>query len=88
MARQIFKYQIGVTGIQSVPMPEGAKILAVQTQYGVPVIWAMVDPDKPTTDVVIVTVGTGHIVPVEGPLHHIGTYQMDEGRFVGHVFVK
>ena len=43
--KKIYKYRIEVTDDQNIEMPVGAKILTVQTQNGVPCIWAMVDPN-------------------------------------------
>lgn len=67
-------------------MPAGAQILSVQAQRGLPKLWALVDEqaeEKVPRD--ILTVGTGHpILELLGPF--IGTYQMEGGALVWHVF--
>lgn len=86
MDMEIFKYKLEVdtTGIA---MPIGADILALQVQYGEPCIWALVDPNAPTEQRIFKVFGTGHEVPVDSEsLNYIGTFQLLEGQFVGHVF--
>ena len=68
-----------------IPMPEGARILAVQTQFGVPCIWALVDPSHKTEERTFALYGTGH--PIVDRYHsYIGTIQLQDGAFVFHVF--
>jgi hypothetical protein len=47
----------------------------------------LVDPGKPPCIYTIRIYGTGHHVQ-EKYLKHLGTFQMMEGRFVGHVFLQ
>ena len=77
----IYKYKLGIAERQTIEMPLGAKILAVQTQSNHPCIWALVDPSKGNEQVNIATYGTGH--PFKGG-KYLGTYQVNE--LVFHVF--
>lgn len=86
MAKQIFKYQLDTTDIQHVEMPEGAEILCIQTQYGIPCVWALVQPDAPLTKRTVETFGTGHNVPENANRKYIGTYQLRKGNLVFHCF--
>jgi hypothetical protein len=86
--KAIWKYPLGITDIQTVSMPKGAEILTVQIQLGGVCLWAMVDPEAPKEDRIIITYGTGH--PIDSPhlLRYIGTYQIPERVLVFHVFEK
>jgi len=86
---KIFKYPIGIHDKLTIRMPEGAKVLCVQTQKSeadeVPCIWALVDDKAPTEERTFLTFGTGH--PIEKmPGDWIGTYQLEDGALVFHVF--
>jgi hypothetical protein len=84
MAR-IFKYQLQVADEQQVLMPLGADILCVQVQHGQPFLWALVSDENVSEPVTIFTHGTGHETS-EKIGRYIGTYQLQDGAFVGHVF--
>lgn len=86
--RTIWKFTLALGGHQSIRMPKGAQIIALQMQGGMPQIWAVVNPRE---DEVVhrefVTYGTGHAFNVAGePKTYIGTYQLDDGALVFHVF--
>ena len=67
-------------------MPEGARLLTVQIQDGMPQLWALVDEKAPIIDRTIATYGTGNSLP-DGYLgEYIGTYQFGGGALVFHVF--
>jgi hypothetical protein len=85
--KKIYKYSVELTDIFTLDMPKGAQILSVQEQYGEPQIWAIVDPkaDKETRRFRLI--GTGH--PIEentSMMSFLGTFQLDNGEFVGHLF--
>lgn len=85
--KTIYKYPIGITDQQIIPMPAGANILTVQVQNGNPFIWAMVDTEAPTERVSIRVYGTGHSIGERSNLEYIGTFQsMYGGNLVFHVF--
>lgn len=81
----IWKYKIDVVGTQKINMPLDAEILSVQVQKNSPCLWARVDPDAVLVGRLFITHGTGHVVP-ETTGDHIGTYQLDDGDSVMHVF--
>jgi hypothetical protein len=67
-------------------MPHGAQLLAVQEQHGEPQLWALVDTDETTTYPRTFRVyGTGHNMP-DQPGKYVGTFQVQGGDLVFHVF--
>jgi DNA-directed RNA polymerase subunit RPC12/RpoP len=83
--RKIFKYPLPVDDEIAISMPEGSEILTVQVQGTMPYIWAIVDTDAPITTRYLCIRGTGHAFKGnEGK--YIGTYQLDNGALVFHVF--
>lgn len=89
--RVIWKFPLAITDEQEIDMPDGAIILAVQTQWGGPeqgaraFLWALCTPDAPNRTRKIRIAGTGH--PIDEPdLHYINTIQFDGGALVFHVF--
>jgi hypothetical protein len=82
---KIYKYTLETTDVQEIPMPEGAEILTVQMQFDEPQLWALVNPDNPPVTRVIETIGTGNPIR-EAERNYIGTYQLQGGRLVFHVF--
>lgn len=87
MIKTIWKFALEITGQQRISIPSGYEWLAVQEQHGGTQLWALVDPTAPVVDVQIEIHGTGH--PIDGdPGKYIGTFQAENGFFVGHVFEK
>ena len=85
--KTIFKYPLRVTGRQIVSIHAGAEILSVQAQMEVPCIWALVDTDRSEEPMSIRIITTGQEVLESEKLERfIGTVQLEEGRFVIHVF--
>lgn len=68
-------------------MPVGARILHVQMQMGVPVLWALVDPRAPREIRRFINEGTGQTFDGSG-LDYVGTWQEEnsDGAFVFHLF--
>lgn len=86
--KSIWKYKLEVTGRQVVDMPEGAKILTVQTQgVDVPCIWAEVEVGAPLYGVEVFTYGTGGPLGEMDGVEYLGTYQISSGALVFHVYV-
>jgi len=88
--RTIFKYPIATTDVQTINIPHGSQILCVQVQHGNAQIWALVDTNEGMqTTHTIVTVGTGHKLPSDiGATNYLGTYQLQGGALVFHVFIQ
>jgi hypothetical protein len=80
--KTIFKYAIN-GGI--IHMPAGGKILTVQHQDGLPILWALVDTSKPLVEREIQILGTGNDFNDDN-LVYIGTSQ--NMGFVWHFFEK
>ena len=88
---KIYKYPMQIAGIQELDLPFGAKVLTIQSQGSgsdeVPVLWAIVQPEVGETQTrTFRTIGTGHPIEDDADLGYIGTYQLANGAFVGHVF--
>ncbi|WP_185246652.1 hypothetical protein [Chryseobacterium bernardetii] len=81
----IYKYQLKTTDQQTITMPVGSTIISLQIQNGIPCIWAEVDTLQNVGDRTFVTFGTGHPLP-ENPLVYVGTYQLEEGNLIFHVY--
>jgi hypothetical protein len=83
----IWKFPLAICHSQVVRMPEGAKVISIQIQNGEPVVWAEVDTDAPNVFRTFFTFGTGDEMDQAFEGQFVGTYQMDQGRFVAHVYV-
>lgn len=70
----------------SMPLPQGAEILAVQDQRGTACLWAKVDPDRPREHRRFHLYGTGREIPPDANLRHIATFQQQAGLLVWHLF--
>ena len=87
--KTVWKYPLEASGhVQSVCLPSGAEVIYAAAQHQVPMIWALVDP---TEELLVqrhfVMVGTGVEIEIGyGEHHHIGSFLMDDGNFVFHVF--
>lgn len=82
--KTIWKYPLEVTDEQTIMVPKGGRLLTVQVQNGVPCLWALVDPVALKEPRTLYTYGTGH--PVGVATAHLGSYQLDNGLLVFHVF--
>jgi hypothetical protein len=86
--QSVYKYTIPVTDYFSLDLPKGAKILAVQEQCGKPQLWALIKLGEHHNEKRNFRfVGTGRQIE-ESPetLSYIGTFQLVNGSFVGHIF--
>lgn len=88
--RTIWKNKLEAIDKQTIQLPLGAEILSVQTQNGKPCLWATVDTDEFTEPRTIEIFGTGNPIPPGPGIERvfIGTFQIDGGSFVGHVFER
>ncbi len=84
--RTIHKYLL-LPGDQTVVQTyEGAKVLCVQTQHGDPHIWLEVDRTQPLTRRTFHVFGTGHQIPDHFQGAYVGTFQLNGGQLVFHVY--
>jgi len=87
MNQTIYKFNLMVDDYQIINLPIGSKILCVQTQRNLPCLYAMVKLNESIKhDHIIRTFGTGHDIPDNERLSYIGTYQLNNGSLVFHVF--
>lgn len=86
MSKTIWKYPIPIADVQDVAMPEGARILCVQTQGELPCLWALVDPTAPPAPRKILIAGTGHTRDDLDLAQYLGTFQLAGGALIFHVF--
>lgn len=84
---KIFKFSMKIEHEQIIRMHVNAEILTLQTQNGVPCIWAKVDPSNDMEKRTFFIFGTGHNIN-EYSIDYIGTFQTINSGFVGHVFEK
>lgn len=83
---RIWKYEIPVTDLIKLEIPENSKFLDVQVQDDKVVVWYLVrHTEAPKKTVKFRIYGTGHFV--EDSLQtYLGTFQLLGGAFVGHLF--
>lgn len=90
MNKVIWKFQLEVQDKQFISLPEGAEILSVQTQDYIPCIWVLVNPNNPTEERCFEIFGTGHNIYCDMGIDRkfIGTFQMQSGKLVFHLFER
>jgi hypothetical protein len=86
MKKTIHKYNVTMEDTFELKLPRGAQILTVQEQYGEPQLWAVVDTSAPKEPRRFRLVGTGHPIDEKLNLSYVGTFQLDHGEFIGHLF--
>ena len=82
--KTIWKCTLAPDSRQTVTLPRGAELLTVQVQFDLVQLWAVVDSSQPVETRYIHIVGTGHPIGFAGK--YIGTFQLDGGALVFHVF--
>lgn len=86
MNNTIWKYELQISESFRLELPKGANILCVQSQNGNPCLWAEVNNSEKDKEVKLLeTFGTGHIFDSK-PRKYLGTYQLQNGRLVFHVY--
>ena len=84
--RKIFKYELKMEDMQEFMMPVNADILCVQSQFGKPCIWALIDPLVKGIELRCFRIyGTGHTINYTD-LKYIGTFQLNGGNYVFHLY--
>lgn len=75
-------WESGQFGIE---MPDGAELLTLQVQHGVPTLWARVNEARAKVRRMFIVVGTGH--DAGSPNNkYVGTFQVHDGALIFHVF--
>ena len=85
--KTIFKWPL-TSGSTDLHMPVGAQVLTVQMQGSQPQLWAKVDPAQPKEWRTFDALGTGHMMSDDPRIMYVGTFQMDDGELVWHVFER
>ncbi len=83
--RTVYKYPIIATDYFQLELPQDAQILTIQTQHSEPQLWALVDTDALMETRRFRLAGTGHPISDEN-LRYIGTFQLNGGTLVFHLF--
>ena len=89
MKRVIWKFNLKVTDVQDIEIPHGSILLSVQNQNETPCLWALIYDTEAEKEVIrLRTIGTGNPISDDdfNPKDFLGTYQLNNGSFVGHVF--
>lgn len=84
MSRKILEYGID-RKTKFLNLKEGYKVLCLQTQYEQPFVWIEIDEKRHDKSVAVYIVPTGANLPF-GAKQYVGTYQIDNGRLVFHVY--
>ncbi len=71
--------------IDVIKLPEGAEILSVHPQREHVAMWFKCDDSKPTVSRHFRVYGTGHQLD-DFPMEHIGTFLLEGGNLVFHLF--
>ena len=84
----IYKYPIPIEDHFTLELPEGAKILTVQMQGGMPQLWAMVDSEKEKKTRYFRLGRTGYPLGDDylRIVNYIGTFQIEDGILAFHLF--
>ena len=83
--KTVWKFPFEMTDTVRIMMPAGAQLLHLETQHGVPCLWALVDPESEKVRRKFRLAGTGHPLP-DDIGRHLGSFQLLEGNLVFHLF--
>jgi hypothetical protein len=86
----VYKYPLAL-GDTPLSLPIHAEPLTVRIQHGLPVLWAKVNSNPPLgvhQNWLVRVALTGHEYHDLDSFKYLSTFQMDEGHFIGHVFVR
>ncbi len=85
--RKIFKYEIS-PGKTTVLTHANAKFLSVQVQRNIPCVWIEVDTNEDLVHYTYHIIPTGSEFTNDNKLNYLGTFQLDNGNLVFHVYIK
>lgn len=89
MTQRIYKWGVPVKDDFTIELPEDARVLTVQTQGGIggaPQMWVLCDPNAKKERRRFRVFGTGHPVESDDDLEYVGTFQLEDGALVFHLF--
>ncbi len=81
----VWKTELKIQDRQRIKLPAGSHLLHVALQHEVLCLWFVCDPENPPTEQEIEIAGTGHPLDVAAR-SYLGTFMVDNGTFVFHVF--
>ena len=90
--KRIFKYELETTDEQYLMIPSlpntkfKSQVLCIDVQHSKPCMWVLVDDECELKDRKIKIRGTGHPCEEVFAENYLGSFQLLEGYFVGHVF--
>jgi hypothetical protein len=82
----IWKFPLAIADNNVIEMPLGAEPLYVDVQNGQPYLWARVDALAAKRKYRFLTYGTGHSIDTYNTGKYLGSYQLQGGALVFHVF--
>lgn len=82
----IWKYPVAVTDVFVLKMPAGSTVLSVDVQGREVNLWAEVDQGQPLAERRFRVSGIGHALPADEPRRFIGTFLLQGGTLVFHLF--
>jgi hypothetical protein len=89
MPKRIHKYKVPESrGRFYMVLPAYARIISVQIQRSIPVMWAVIDIEAPNEYRSFILVETGENLPDEiyTNSYYLGTLQLQDGDYVLHLF--
>lgn len=86
MKTVIWKYFVPVQDSFALDLPSGAMPLTVQAQRDRVCLWIQVQPENPREQRIFHVRGTGHVIDSDEVGEYIGSFQILNGDFVGHLF--
>jgi hypothetical protein len=86
--QKIYKYQIPVETENEIKidLPSGARVLSAREQQGQLYMWALVDSGKPVEARYFRLFTTGQQIENAASLAFVGTFQLQSGNLVYHLF--
>ena len=88
--KRIFKYELAITDMESLFIPEGAIPLCVKVQPwngDMVVLYALVDIDKPEEEVHYRIIGTGHPIEIDFDGTYLDSFVLPSAELIFHVFI-
>jgi len=85
--KRIYKYHLEIEDKQTILLPVGAEILSLHVQHGRLCLWSIIDTDNEIVPRKIIICGTGYPADDVSDMQFLGSFQLNEGYFVGHVFI-
>ncbi len=85
----ICKFPLKIIDVQDIELPTGSVLLSVQSQNNTPCLWVLICNQEAEKEVIrLRTIGTGISISYDDFdwQDFLGTYQLNDGSFVGHVF--